>query len=337
MPKMISKFFGIAFLLITTILQAQTDSLEKPKTPERKPILCQIKMKDGSVYKGYIERQNDSLIYLKSSSGVSVHVPKKQVINIDVINATVSKDSSGNIIFQIPGIANSYYLASSNAFLLKKGEFYGSSSDLLFYNFNYAIDQHVSVGISSGIILAPVMLHMKANFEVSHKLYFGFDGFGATGSWASPKSTGAGGILKLTYGDVKKNITFFAGYTNAYYAGFTGFGTGRGGFGRAGGGGRRAYGRRRSASNNRNPNENTITAGAAFSYALTPKVNFVVEAFAFPEIGLYTFSPAIRTAIKPKFSWVFGLDGNYQANNTGNAIAYFNRQILPYLGFAFRL
>ncbi|MHB8260450.1 MAG: hypothetical protein ACYDCN_08580 [Bacteroidia bacterium] len=309
---------------------SQNDSIPL-KPAERKPVLCEIKMFDGSTYKGFIEKQTDTLIYLKSSSGVLIHVPKKHVLSIDFINGHTTKDSTGNITIHIPSISHNYYVASSNAFLLKKGEVYGSSSYFLFYNINYAFNQHFSLGVSSSFLAAPIAVHAKANFEISHKLFLGVDGLFGSGSWVSPKSYGGGGVLKLTYGDAKDNFTVSGGYGDIDY--FMQARRGRRGWG----GGRSSY----------YQNETSAIIGAAFSYAISEKFHFVAEAFAAPnvvasnksnapQVGIYSFSPAIRTSIKPNISWVFGLNGVfYTATNKGGT----NNVIfaLPYIGFSFRL
>ncbi len=296
-------------------------------------MLCEIKMHDGSLYKGYIEKQNDSLIYLKSSVGVLIHVPKKQINSIDFINGHTTKDSTGNMLIHIPNIAYNYYVVFSNAFLLKKGEVYGSSNGFIFNNnINYAFNQNFSLGISTSVLAAPISLHAKANFEVAHKLYIGVDGLLGTGSWLSTKSYGGGGLAKVTYGDVKDNFTVFAGYGNLDYY-IKPQRRRRGGFGRAG------Y----------FDNIYSVMAGAAMSYAISAKIHFVAEFLAAPKItvyntsnlaasqmGFYSLSPAIRTAIKPNISWVFGIDGVFftstnKGSTTNTAFA------LPYVGFSFRL
>ncbi|HTA63358.1 MAG TPA: hypothetical protein VK835_12920, partial [Bacteroidia bacterium] len=217
MQKILVLLVFMVCLLKTVTSNAQSDSVSTFKPAEKKLILCKIKMQDGAVYTGFIEKQTDSLLFVKSGSGVLIHVPKKQVQSIDVVDGHTTKDSTGNVTFHMPAIAHSYYVTTSNAFLLKKGEVYGSSADFAFYNINYAFNQNFSLGISSAIVAAPIMLHAKANFEVSRKLFIGLDGVFGSGSWLSPKSYGGGGVIKLTYGDFKSNFTVFGGYGDVDY------------------------------------------------------------------------------------------------------------------------
>jgi len=338
MQKLLVVALFIVCLFTTSTSIAQSDSIAAPKPAEKKTILCKIKMQDGSVYMGFIEKQTDTLLYVKSSSGVLIHVPKKQVISIDFIDGHTTKDSTGNITIHIPKIAQNYYVATSNAFLLKKGEVYGSSTDFLFYNISYAFSQNISLGISTDILAAPIMLHVKANFEISRKLFLGVDGVFGSGSWISSRSYGGGGLLKLTYGDVKSNFTVSGGYGDIDYF----LQARRGGRGRRGGGG--------TTSTSHYENINSALIGAAFSYAISPKIYFVAEAFAVPNIaianvtnrnnatqsGFYSLSPAIRTNIRPNISWVFGVQGFFSTSTnyygtTSNTFA------LPYIGFSFRL
>lgn len=332
MRKIIALLITSIYSLLPNNSFAQNDSIVAKPTP--KAMLCEIKMHDGSLYKGFIEKQNDSLLFLKSSAGVLIHVPKKQINSIDFINGHSTKDSTGNMLIHIPNIAYNYYVVSSNAFLLKKGEVYGSSNGFIFNNnINYAINQNFSLGISASVLAAPISLHAKANFEVSRKLYIGFDGLFGSGSWLNSKAFGGGGIMKLTYGDVKDNFTVSAGYGDIdYYV--------------------KAQRRRKGGGFRRSAYYDNIYSamvGAAMSYAISSKIHFVAEIMAIPnvvdyntsnyntqQIGIYTFSPAIRTAIKQNISWVFGIDGVfYTSSNKGttNNTAF----AIPYIGFSFRL
>jgi len=320
MQKFVFVLFLMTCLVKTNKIIAQEDSINTIKHIEKKPLLCEIKMHDGSLYKGYIEKQSDTLIYLKSSAGVMVQVPKKQILSIDFINGHTTQDSTGNLTIHIPNISNHYYVTNTNAFLMKKGEVYGSSSYFVFYNINYAFNQHFSLGISTSPLAAPIMLHAKLNFEIAHNLYLGVEGLGGSGSWINAKTYGGGGVAKLTYGDVKKNVTVSGGYGNLNYY-VTPRQLRRGGGGRGG----------------RNPGHyidyNSVLIGAAFTCPISHKLFFVAEVFAAPQIGIYTLSPAFRTVIKPNISWVFGIEGFF--NSTPGISTPLIA--LPYFGFSFRL
>ena len=308
--------FMVCFLRASTSF-SQEDSLSAVKPIQKKPLLCQIKMQDGYTYQGFIEKQTDSLLYVKSSSGVLIHIPKHLVANVDFINGHTTKDSTGNLTIHIQAISHNYYVLSSNAFLMKKGEVYGSSSYFLLYNINYAFNQHFSLGVSSTIVAAPIALRLKANFEIAHKLYLGVDGLFGSGSWLNSKSYGGGGVVKLTYGDTKVNFTALGGYGDIDY--YVQVRRSRRGGGRRGG--------------NHYQNYTSAIIGAAFSYAISEKIYFVGEAFAAPQVNLFTLSPAIRTNFRQNFSWVFGIEGllNATSGNSTPLIAF------PYIGFSFRL
>jgi hypothetical protein len=307
--------FMACFLQAATSF-SQDDSISTAKPTQKKPLLCQIKMQDGSSYQGFIEKQTDSLLFVKSSSGVLIHIPKHLVTSVDFINGHTTKDSTGNLTIHIQAISHHYYVLSSNAFLMKKGEVYGSSSYFLLYNINYAFNQHFSLGISSSIIAAPIALRLKTNFEIAHKLYLGVDGLFGSGSWLNSKSYGGGGVVKLTYGDTKTNFTALGGYGDIDYY----IKPQR----------RKGYSRR---SNGHYQNYQSAIIGAAFSYAISEKIYFVGEAFAAPQVNLFTLSPAIRTNFKQNFSWVFGIEGLLNATSgTSTPLIAF-----PYIGFSFRL
>ncbi len=315
MQRLMLIFLFILSLFKISSTFAQTDSITPVKSPQKKPLLCEVKMHDGSLYKGYIESQNDSTFFVKSSAGVVIHIPKSNVYSVEFISGHSTKDSIGNLTIHLPAIANQYYVASSNAFLLKKGEVYGSSSYFIFYNVNYAFNQHFSLGVSTSFLAAPIMLRAKLNFELTHKLYLGIEGLGGSGSWLNPKSYGGGGLAKLTYGNVKKNFTVSGGYGNVDY--YIKPHKKKGGYSNPG----------------HYKNYNSVLIGAAFSYTISHKLNFVAEAFAAPQLGVYSLSPAIRTTGSQNISWIFGLEGFL---NTTNAVSL-PVIAVPYLGFSFRL
>lgn len=333
MQKLLVVAFFIACFFQTITGNAQNDTLvPAPKIVEKKPILCKINMQDGSVYFGFIEKQTDSLLYVKSGSGVLIHVPKKQVASINFLDGHVTTDSTGNLTIHIPSISHKYYVFSSNAFLFKAKEVYGSSVDFAFYNINYSITRNVSLGVSTSVVFAPIFLQLKTNFEIAHKLFLGFDGTYGTGSWASPKSYGGGALAKITYGDNKFNFTVSGGYGDIdYYV-------------------QARPGRRGGRSGvSHYENLNSAIVGAAFSYGISKKFYFVTEFVAAPNIyiagvtnprsstqlGIYSLSPAIRTNLKHNISWVIGANGfvTSATNRLGTTTTVF---ALPYVGFSFK-
>ena len=320
MQKLLVLVICLICVLKTCAIYAQTDSIYVK--PLHNPVLCEIRMHDGSSYTGYIQKQTDSIIDLKSNLGVTLHIPKGSIQYIYYVNKHSMQDTTGGIPVYHPFIADRYYVTTSNAFLFKRNEIYGSSDYLLFYNFNYAFNQHFSAGISSSIIGVPIAFHAKANFEVAHKLYLGVDGFVGSGSWIDPKTYGGGGIVKLTYGEVKTNYTFFAGYGDVedYVMPHRGRGRRRGaGPGRGGPSYYKEY--------------NSIIAGAAMSMTLTARMRFVLEGYAFPQVGIYTLSPCMRIVAKQNVSWVFGLEGIFNTNTGASEFV----SAYPYIGFSFRL
>jgi hypothetical protein len=311
----------LAFILFLNLMQcqrlfSQSDSVFKPSAKGK---LCEVQMRDGSSYKGFIDKQTDSLMYLKSSAGVLVVIPKHYVASIDFIGGHTTHDTiGGGMHIHTPGIAQNYYVTTGNAFLLEKGKFFGNSSYFAFYNINYALSRNFSMGISSLIIGAPSGFHIKGNFEVAHKTYIGVEGVAGSLFYLSPKSSyGIGGTAKITYGDTKLNYTFFGGY------GQTEFYTMQGG-------GRRRGGRTPVTYNLHDIS--SLFVGFAFSAQLSNKSSFVGEVFSFPAVNFGSLSIAIRTAARQKSSWVWGLQslGDFNANTTK---AF---KIFPYVGFSFR-
>ncbi|MBS1646193.1 MAG: hypothetical protein JST67_02505 [Bacteroidetes bacterium] len=240
------------------------------------------------------------------------------MLRIDFVHGSV-KDTLGTTLLQIPQISNNYYIVSSNAFLQKRGEFYGSSSYFVFYNLNYAIDKHVSVGISTSFYAVPVMLHIKSNFKIGNNMYLGLDGMGGSGSWLNPKSYGGLGLAKLTYGTIHTNFTISAGYGNIEY------------YSRAS---RRRGGGFGSYRPSKHRDYNSFLVAAAFTCPISTRFAFTAEAFAAPLSGIYTLAPALRTTRKPNLSFVFGIEGILTISPTSGLAKVIG---FPYLGASFRI
>ena len=328
----------ICFLQLTVCF-SQNDTLILPQKPTHKPALFEIKMQDGTSYTGYIQHQTDSVIYLKSHSGIILQIPKHSVQNIHHIIPHSLHDTIGGIPVYNPVAANKYYVAGSNAFLFKPREVYGNSSYFLLYSIHYAFNQHVSLGLLSSPLLIPAALRLKVNFEVAPKLYLGVDGLFGSGSWLSSKSYGWGGLVKLTYGELKKNFTVFAGYGNINYTGISlpfrggGMGRRRGGSSANNGGsyGSRIIGVKGLRGGLIKPEDyNTIIVGAATAIPIFKKISFVAEAYAFPQLSSYSILPGFRTTGKRNISWVLSFEGTFNVGTYTSFSPFF------YVGFSYK-
>lgn len=297
------------FLILPGIFFSQEDSLAKIPHP---PKVCEIRMADGSLYKGMIEKQNDSLVWLKAPGGVLIQIPKKQITSIDPGKENRKNDSLSSAKSKSEFyIGRRYYTTTSNAMLFRPKEVYLSSSYLIFYNINYAFDQHFSLGVSSSAIGAPLGIHIKGNFALGPNLYIGAEGVAGSAMYLSPKTYGLGGVMKLTFGSARRNYNFFGGYAdlNIWMKG-----------------GGRFY-------QYRNPSYylrlGSPFAGVAAFLPMSHRSGFVAEAFAFPAVSVYTGSAAIRTLGWQKLSFVFGIQV------IGNLSTHVNRAFtLPYFGFS---
>ena len=321
----------IVFLFVFSLLQtgklfSQADSLSKPV---KNPKLCEIKMMDGTSYKGHIDGQTDSLIYLKSSAGVIVIIPKHNVASIDFLNGHVTHDTTGTkkgMTIHTAGIANRYYTTTSNAFLFNKGEIYGSNSYFVFGNINYAFSRNFSFGVSSSVIAAPMGAILRGNFELSHKLYLGIEGKISSLTYINQKTYATTGTLKLTYGDEHRNFTFYGGYFDAEDWIVP------------------KRRRRRAGPTTTTPGNfylvyTSAYAGVSFSSRLSEKVHFVADASYYPGVEGLIASIGLRSSAKQKISWIGGFQYTKATLPMGNGpLAIINNGIiLPYVGFSYRL
>lgn len=296
----------IFFFLLTDIGIAQEDSLKVHRGP--KP--CEVHLTDGTFYKGIIEKQNDSLIFLRGSLGVLMLIPKKKVTEV-VSSRYALKDSVQKT--KGPSIGKRYYVTTSNATLFKSRQVFMSSSYLLFYSVNYAFDPHFSLGISTTAIGVPLGIQAKGNFSIAQQIHIGFECAAGSLMYLGPKTYGTGGVGKITFGNEVKNYTLFVGFADLEYW----VQSRRGGRGRP------------PVPGNYYMRFTSPFAGVALLSPMGSKTCFVGEAFAFPNISIYTASASIRTTGREKVSFVFGIQaiGNV---SVGASSAF----VFPYLGFS---
>lgn len=315
---LMQRILFFAFIICVPILSlAQSDTIAKIQNNNR---LCEIRLQDGSVYKGRIETQTDSIIFLKSSGGVTVQIPKQNVSAVDFVNGHMLNDSLNGVVIHHTPVGANHYTTTGNAFLFNKGEVSGSSSYFIFGSVHYALNRNFAVGMASSIIGVPMGLHLKANFEVGHKLYIGAEGTAASLMYLGPKTYGEGGMLKLTYGDEYRHFTLYAGYFDVqYYVQPV----------------RRAARKGRPAvykKGNYYTDVSSPFAGIAFAARITPRTNFVCDFFAFPSIYIYTTSFGIRGMARQRISWTGGFQLIINQFPTIKTV-----YTAPYLGFSYRL
>lgn len=270
----------ICILLFAASLHAQEDTLANGHA--RRP--CEVRLQEGTSYKGFIRRQNDSLLVLEAGDGVLVHIPKHKVARIDL-----AKAPADTIVLEQRAVGRRYYVLSSNALPFRPGETYGSASYLLFFHVNYAFSEHFSLGLSSTLIGAPVALQARGHYEVGPRMHLGIEMAAASTLYLSPRTYATGGSLKLSFGPEQRNYTFFAGYADLEYW-----------VGSRGGG--RFY-----RSGNYYMRFSSAFAGAAAALPMSQKLALAAEAFAFPHLRVYTGAIALRTVGRKHTSFVFGI------------------------------
>lgn len=255
--------------------------------------------------------------------GVLVHIPKKQVSAIQAISIKNQRDSLHFVSNHSQSTAPNYYTTSRNAFLFNPGGVYGSSNDLLFYTVNYAFTKNISVGLSSTPILLPAALNLRGNFQIGHEFYLGLTAIAGDLTYFDSKTYLLSGIITLTYGNERRNFSFFGGYGN-----FNNWILPR-------------RNRRTGITTTGNyyVSRNSSFAGAAF-LSIFPKLKGVyvtAEGMVYPEVNLLTASAAIRFNRHARISWDFGLQHFHNMNfvNGWSPFAHWDYFTIPYLGFAF--
>jgi hypothetical protein len=306
----------------TAQLFSQQDSIVKPI---KKSILCEVKMHDHTSYKGHIESQTDSLIYLKGTAGVLVIIPKHNVSSIDFLSGRVIHDTTdGKKGMQIHtlGIGSRYYTTNSNAFLFNKGEIYGSDSYFGLGNVNYAFSRNFSLGATGSVIGSPLGINTKANFEMSPKLFLGIEAKATSLTYINQKTYATVGFLKLTYGDENFNLTVYGGFFDVEDW--------------------VVPQRRRKGRPARPGNYYMILtsgyAGVAFSSRLSKNAHFVADISVYPGVEGYLASVGVRSTRKQNISWIGGFQYVRATLPALNPVLIVLDRglILPYLGFSYR-
>jgi len=261
--------------------------------------MCEVKTDDGTVYNGIIENENDSTLALKQKNGATVTLPKSKIVYSNYYFSKKSRAFEG-----LPGqdhVATQFHIASRNAFLFYPRRLEGSSSYFLLHHFNYTFSKHFAAGLSASVFAAPILAHLKSHFKISPRVFFGAEAYAGILFPARPDLIGAG-ALKLTIGSTDRNMTLIASTGND--------------FSNMGGEGMYAF-------------------GLAGSAEMKGGVYGVAELWAARDASSVVAVLGLRTAMKPRISWVFAL-GGVLGPGLGQAFKTNALPLFPYVGFSFR-
>jgi hypothetical protein len=160
---------------------------------------------------GEITSENEKEIVVKTMNGSMAYVPKYYIQKVILLD----QENFVNGRFFDENFHPHNYMIANAAFLNREGVGRVRFNNFLNYNFNFRVNQNISLGINTSLLASPVMLNAKYNFRLYKNVYAGIEGmYGFMGIFGLFSN---GGIAKgaLTFGDFKKSFTINAGY--AYY------------------------------------------------------------------------------------------------------------------------
>ena len=193
-----SILFSLFFFFPLTLLFSQNDQNK----------LFFVITKDGTQNIGNVLNETDSQITLRVNNQDILMIPKADIKLYEL----VTEDNFFRGKYIPPNrFANRYLLGSSatgpgkNKLLLNS--VYGLAETL-----DYGITDQYSVGLSTSIVGAPLLLNAQANYKIGNGLYLGATATGGWLSWAADSIFWGYGGIRLTKGTRSNNYTIGGGY-----------------------------------------------------------------------------------------------------------------------------
>lgn len=172
-----------------------------------------IELNNGNLIEGKKVSDDGREIGVITADKGLVFIPKFEIRNIS-FSGNLAK-IAGNVIFDNPH--PSRYLYSPSGITLKKGHGYVQAIYYLVYQGQYALSDHISVGLTTSYIGAPLLVNFKYSTKItkeddkSPNWYF-TTGFQGGGAWFIPRTYMGVVYAGLTYGTAESNVTINAGY-----------------------------------------------------------------------------------------------------------------------------
>jgi len=136
---------GLASLMLTmTALPARAQ--EAPPVPAAADTATEVRLKDGSVLIGRVERETETQVVLVTRSGARVEIPRSEIISM----RRVSLREDGNVWVEDPNGSRLFFSSTGRG--LAKGEGYVSSYWLFFPFVGYGVTDWLTIAGGTPII-----------------------------------------------------------------------------------------------------------------------------------------------------------------------------------------
>ncbi|MEM6348569.1 MAG: hypothetical protein AAF927_32095 [Bacteroidota bacterium] len=208
------KIKDLAFAYVLAILTvamtmsiAQAQSIEESANAEESTSnLMLVRTHAGVEYVGEILSIDAREVLLRNEAGEEIIIPRHEVNVIESIDPKAM--INGNYVGE-DAFATRYFY-STNGLSMRKGQHYAS---LNYYGpeVHFALSDHLSVGLMSTWIAAPVVASAKLSIPVTDKFHLGVGALGGSLSWLKADAMGALGYGTATFGDRQRNLSVSAG------------------------------------------------------------------------------------------------------------------------------
>ncbi|MEL6651951.1 MAG: hypothetical protein AAFQ87_14210 [Bacteroidota bacterium] len=207
--KIQNTIFGylLAILLVSismNAVQAQDTPSEDSQTPtELKLIITH----DGVEFIGQVLEITPERVLLITDESYEISIPRHEIKSVEVIDP---KQAVGGKYVGEDAFSTRYFF-STNGLALKKGDHYAM---LNYYGpeVHFALTDHLSVGVMSTWVAAPIVGSAKFSFPLAKKLNLGVGVLAGSLSWINSQANGALAYGALTIGDRQANLTISGGY-----------------------------------------------------------------------------------------------------------------------------
>ncbi|MEL6593898.1 MAG: hypothetical protein AAFQ68_27595, partial [Bacteroidota bacterium] len=207
--KIQNTIFGylLAILLVSVSMnavQAQDAPSDDSQTPtELKLIITH----DGVEFIGEVLEITPERVLLITEESYEISIPRHEIKSVEVIDP---KQAVGGKYVGEDAFSTRYFF-STNGLALKKGDHYAM---LNYYGpeVHFALTDHLSVGVMSTWVAAPIVGSAKFSFPLAKKLNLGVGVLAGSLSWINSQANGALAYGALTIGDRQANLTISGGY-----------------------------------------------------------------------------------------------------------------------------
>lgn len=193
-------------------------------------------------------------------------------------------------------IGGSFYGCTRNSFLFVPRKAEINSAAFLLFNYNYNFSGNYSVGITTSLVLTPLLLHAKAHYQLASKAYLGFEAYAGISAPVNPVAVQCG-ALKFTLGDYNAHLTATAAI--------------------GAGGGDLLY-----------------AWGIAGSKRLAGDVYAAAELWSAYDFRSVIFTCGLRTVARARISWLWGIGALVGEGARYSLTPYVIP--FPYFGFSYR-